>query len=103
MQKLQFVRIKEKRHLYLIIYDISDDKRRSKVAKILESYGRRIQFSAFECFLESAAYERMKCSLTKIISNAEGDSIRIYNLANHGVNIDGDEEDSDLEYDLFVI
>lgn len=37
--------------LYLIIYDITDNKRRRKVSKILEKYGIRIQFSAFECEL----------------------------------------------------
>lgn len=30
--------------LYLIIYDITDNKRRRKVSKILEKYGIRIQF-----------------------------------------------------------
>jgi CRISPR-associated protein Cas2 len=37
--------------LVLIVYDIPDDKRRNKLAKFLEGYGRRIQLSVFECFL----------------------------------------------------
>ena len=35
--------------LVLVIYDITDDKKRLKIAKILKSYGYRIQKSAFEC------------------------------------------------------
>jgi len=30
---------------YLIVYDTSDDVRRTKVAKKLESYGDRVQYS----------------------------------------------------------
>ena len=34
---------------YLICYDISDDKVRLKVAKYLESFAFRIQYSVFMC------------------------------------------------------
>lgn len=43
--------------LVLVIYDIPDDKRRNKLATFLEGYGRRVQKSAFECFL---SLEEMK-------------------------------------------
>ena len=36
----------------LVSYDISDDKRRRKVCKILEGYGYRVQYSVFECDLD---------------------------------------------------
>lgn len=32
---------------YLVVYDISDHKKRLKVARILQKYGYRIQYSAF--------------------------------------------------------
>lgn len=32
---------------YLIAYDIGDDKRRARVARILQGYGDRVQFSVF--------------------------------------------------------
>ena len=35
--------------MYVISYDISENKIRNKVAKILEGYGKRIQYSVFEC------------------------------------------------------
>ena len=37
--------------LVLVIYDIPDDKRRLKLSNFLEGYGRRVQKSAFECFM----------------------------------------------------
>jgi len=37
--------------LVVVVYDIPDDKRRTKLSKFLEGYGRRTQFSVFECFL----------------------------------------------------
>ena len=32
---------------YLIAYDVKDDRRRSHVAKLLQSYGERMQYSVF--------------------------------------------------------
>lgn len=37
--------------IYFISYDISDASNRSNTAKILEQYGRRIQYSLFQCEL----------------------------------------------------
>lgn len=37
--------------LYLIAYDVADDKARTNLAKFLEGYGVRIQFSLFEARL----------------------------------------------------
>ena len=37
--------------LYVVAYDISDDKRRTKIHKILKGFGQWTEFSLFECFL----------------------------------------------------
>ncbi|MEW6376162.1 MAG: CRISPR-associated endonuclease Cas2, partial [Thermodesulfobacteriota bacterium] len=37
---------------YVVSYDIPDDQRRIKIAKILEDFGDRVQYSVFECLLE---------------------------------------------------
>lgn len=39
------------KYLILIIYDISDNKHRLEISKLLEGYGTRIQKSAFEAWL----------------------------------------------------
>lgn len=41
------------KRLVLIIYDIINNKTRSKMVKLLESYGRRVQKSAFEVLIAS--------------------------------------------------
>ena len=42
---------KEKKVYVLIIYDIIENKKRTKLAKFLQGYGFRIQKSAFEAML----------------------------------------------------
>lgn len=38
---------------YLVCFDISNDKNRSKIGKILGRYGDRVQYSVFEIALHS--------------------------------------------------
>ena len=64
--------------LVLIIYDIVDDKRRLAMVKLLESYGKRVQKSAFEALLTIKTYRKIVSSIEKIIR--EDDNIRIYKL-----------------------
>jgi len=54
------------RHL-LVVYDVADDERRNKVAKALEGFGRRLQYSIFECRLSEADFERMRARLTELL------------------------------------
>ncbi|MGF1567008.1 MAG: CRISPR-associated endonuclease Cas2 [Nodosilinea sp.] len=68
--------------LYLITYDIPSDKRRKKVSDLLEGYGQRVQYSVFECMLESAKFKELKERLAKRV-NLEEDSIRFYPLSAH--------------------
>ena len=41
----------ERRYIVLVIYDISENRRRAQMVKCLERYGVRVQKSAFEGFL----------------------------------------------------
>lgn len=38
---------------YLICFDISHDKTRTRVSKLLEKYGLRVQESVFECLFKT--------------------------------------------------
>ncbi len=51
----------------VISYDIADDKRRNRVAKTLENYGTRVQYSVFECILEKEKFIELYNVLNKII------------------------------------
>jgi len=62
---------------WIVSYDIPNDKRRSKVAKILEGYGRRAQYSVFECEINDEQREKLERALKREI-DAEEDDIRFY-------------------------
>lgn len=64
----------------VISYDISNDKRRTKIMKILEDHGRRVQYSVFECHLQLKELERLKDRLAPLVNAKDWDSIRIYYL-----------------------
>ena len=63
--------------IYIIAYDIADNKRRLRVAKILESWGYRIQESVFQLRLDADSLARVRHLLTSAITDAE-DVIHIY-------------------------
>ena len=63
--------------IYIIAYDIADNKRRLRVAKTLESWGYSIQESVFQLRLDSATLARVRLLLAALISDAE-DVIHIY-------------------------
>lgn len=67
----------QNRSFCLIAYDITDNQRRLKVSKILESYSNRVQESVFEGFLTRAELEKIFKRVEKIIEKQE-DSLRVY-------------------------
>ncbi|MEM2889797.1 MAG: CRISPR-associated endonuclease Cas2 [Candidatus Hadarchaeum sp.] len=40
------------KQLVLVVYDISNDKRRTKLHNVLLDYGTPVQYSVFECHLD---------------------------------------------------
>ena len=65
--------------LYIIAYDIPNDKRRTKIHKTLCGFGEWTQYSLFECFLTAKELVKLRAKLDDLI-NAEEDSVRIYPL-----------------------
>ena len=63
----------------VVSYDIPEDKRRTKIHKILKSYGQWMQYSVFECNLTEMQYAKLRSRLNKLIK-PEQDSIRFYFL-----------------------
>lgn len=62
--------------LYIVAYDISDDRRRSKVAGLLEDSGLRVQYSVFEVRSSQAGIKRLAKMLKARM--LQPDSLRIY-------------------------
>ena len=64
---------------YVIAYDIPDDKRRTKVHKLLLGYGKWTQYSLFECFLTRKDLVLLQAKLAQHLVAAQ-DSVRFYPL-----------------------
>ncbi|MGQ4808496.1 CRISPR-associated endoribonuclease Cas2 [Candidatus Entotheonellaceae bacterium PAL068K] len=65
---------------YVVAYDISSDKRRLKVAKILEDFGDRAQYSVFEMQLDRAdQLDELQQRLQTVIDPGS-DGVRVYFL-----------------------
>lgn len=62
----------------LVIYDIMDDRKRLRLAKMLQGYGIRIQKSAFEAVLDRKKYKKLLQRLPAYAK--EEDSIRVYKI-----------------------
>jgi CRISPR-associated protein Cas2 len=71
--------------LYIIVYDITCDKRRKKIADLLKGYGRRVQYSVFECVLPNQKYLELQQRLKSSI-NLQEDNVRFYPLSQHTLN-----------------
>ncbi len=72
-------RISNQSTCYVIAYDIPQDKRRTKVHKILLGYGKWTQYSLFECFLSKKELILLQAKLLEHLV-AEEDSVRFYPL-----------------------
>ncbi|MEM8641365.1 MAG: CRISPR-associated endonuclease Cas2 [Cyanobacteria bacterium P01_G01_bin.54] len=66
----------ELHHWYLIFYDIRCPKRWRRAYKLLESYGDRVQYSVFRCWLTQRRREKLRWQLEKILK-AEDDLLLI--------------------------
>jgi CRISPR-associated protein Cas2 len=66
-------------HRFVIAYDIADDLRRTRVAKLLESYGDRIQYSVFIVEIKPARLLRLQAGLRRLIDR-DTDSVLVCDL-----------------------
>jgi CRISPR-associated protein Cas2 len=57
--------------LYLVAYDVADDRRRERIAKILAGYGMRIQYSAFVLDLTDSDLSALRTRLERIVDREE--------------------------------
>ena len=65
--------------VYLICYDITCDRRRLKISKLLEAYGIRVQKSVFETVLTPTQYQTLETKINNLL-NPKEDQLRFYPL-----------------------
>lgn len=64
---------------WLVAYDVREDHRRERVARLLSSYGDRVQYSVFIIDARVAKLIRLRTALTTLME-VEDDSILIADL-----------------------
>jgi CRISPR-associated protein Cas2 len=55
------------RNWHLVAYDVRDDVRLRRVAKLLEGYGERVQYSVFRCRLSERTRSELLWRLAKVM------------------------------------
>jgi CRISPR-associated protein Cas2 len=65
------------KQFYIIAYDISGNRRRQKITKILEEHGVRMNKSVFECFVFPDTFNKLEKDISNII-NLKKDSVLYY-------------------------
>lgn len=63
----------------VVVYDISDDRRRTKLHNALLNYGSPVQYSVFECLLDEKGLARMKRAVQRAV-RPRVDRVRFYYL-----------------------
>ncbi|MFM6453249.1 MAG: CRISPR-associated endonuclease Cas2 [Planktothrix sp.] len=72
--------------MVVVVYDISNDKRRVNLSNFLEGYGHRIQFSVFECFISLEEMRQLHQKVKKLVLPKE-DNVRFYWISNDALSI----------------
>jgi len=63
---------------YAVVYDISSDRERARVDKVLRGFGFRVQKSVFECRLDKKGMRQLIEKLERL--NIQTGFIKIYRL-----------------------
>jgi len=66
-------------NLYIITYDIADNKRRTKVFNYLRRWGNHLQFSVFRCELSERQLAELAADLKEKIHH-DDDQILVFDL-----------------------
>lgn len=55
----------------LVVYDITDNKRRRNLRKFLKGFGVRTQYSFFECLVSDVQLEKLKDGIKNLVDPDE--------------------------------
>lgn len=64
---------------YVICYDVADDRRRGRIAQILQGFGQRVQYSVFEALLDRRLFENLVSQIAGL-ADAADDRVAFYPL-----------------------
>ncbi|QCI28741.1 CRISPR-associated endonuclease Cas2 [Caminibacter pacificus] len=69
---------------FVVSYDIKNDKRRDKIAELLNFYGIRVNYSVYEIKIEKKDLRKLIFEILKIVNKKE-DSVRFYNISKNDI------------------
>lgn len=91
---------------WLAVYDIPDDRRRQRVARILDGYGKRVQYSAFEVVTRGDHFQRMVRRLQTALDEKQ-DNLRLYpaceNCARKVITLAGEKREAWRQRDVYIV
>lgn len=67
------------RRAYLVCYDIRDDKRLRKMAKVMRGFGDRVQYSVFRCMMGDKERAMLRDRVERVMNPSE-DNVLIVDL-----------------------
>lgn len=73
------------RRLYLCTYDMSDDKRRTRMFEILKNHGEHVQFSVFLCELTAPEHAQLMALSRRVLHEKE-DQLLILDIGPPGLD-----------------
>lgn len=65
--------------IVIVAYDISSDRRRARMERLLRDYGQRVNRSVFECDIEKPFYPQLR-RISREIIDKQKDSVLFYPL-----------------------
>lgn len=68
--------------LRVLCYDVTSDRKRRRIAKLLEEMATRVQFSVFEARLTASQTSRLASRVEALLD--KGDSLRVYTIGRSG-------------------
>ena len=63
---------------YVVVYDISENRERTKIDKLLQGFGRRVQKSVFECVMRKRDLKELEGKLNQL--KIKSGYVKIYRL-----------------------
>lgn len=92
--------------MYVISYDISVDRLRNKIADTLLNYGKRVQYSVFECNITKAQCEELYQKLAMLAVQDEVGSIHFYSICEKcrkQIVVFGNKPKNETDNDVLII
>lgn len=68
-----------KEQFLIVVYDISNDRRRTRLHNVLLNYGTPVQYSVFECLLKPGEIVKMRAAVRRV-TRPRVDQVRYYFL-----------------------